>query len=265
MKNPWLHCYAVLLAACAALLFITGPVVSTKDQRPLYSLVQTHAWLGALVTILMAGLVIWIWRLEEQTWLRRLVWVALGANIIQDLVALESDPIPAPVKLAHALVGELFFSAVVVVAVFTSKNWSQDPKAGEKPVENAPRLRFLTTATALLVLLQVTLGVAYRHRVIEALLHILGALVVAVFLCLAIAAVFRTGHAKLRSGGIALTMAASMQILLGFALLTMESFDDIDPLVVIVATIAHLVLGALTLAAAVVTAILVRELGDPSC
>lgn len=262
MKNAWLHRYAVLVAACSALLFITGPVVTTKDQRTLYSLVQTHARLGALVAILMAGLVIWIWRLKEQAWLQRLVWAALGANIVQDLVALESDPIPAPVKLAHALVGELFFSAVVVVAVFTSKNWSQDAKAPEKPVENARRLRFLTTATALLVLLQVTLGAAYRHHVIEGLPHILGALVVAVFLCLAMAAVFRTEHARLRSAGIALTMAASMQILLGFALLTMESFDDINPLVVIVATIAHLVLGALTLAAAVVIATLVRERGD---
>jgi hypothetical protein len=194
-----------------------------------------------------------------------LVWAALGANIVQDLVALESDPIPAPVKLAHALIGELFFSAVVVVAVFTAKKWRQDSERVEKPLENAPRLRFLTTATALLLLLQVTLGAAYRHRVIEGLLHILGALVVAGFLCLALAAVFRTGHAKLRSAGIALTMAASMQIVLGFALLTMESFDDIDPLVVIVATIAHMVLGALTLAAAVVTAALVREPLDPSC
>ena len=265
MENPWLHRYAALTTVSAGLLFITGPVVTTNGQRPLYSFGETHAWLGAGVTVLIVGLVIWMWRLKERAWLRRLVWAALGANIVQDLVALESDPIPAPVKLAHALVGELFFSAVVVVAVFTSKNWRQDAERVEKPVENAARLRFLTTATALLLLLQVTLGAAYRHHVIEGLLHILGALVVAVFLCLALAAVFRAEHAKLRSAGIALTMAASMQIVLGFALLTMESFDDIDPLVVIVATIAHMVLGALTLAAAVVTAALVREPADPSC
>ena len=56
MENPWLHRYTVLVAACTALLFINGPVVSTSEERPLYSLGQTHAWLGVAVTILMAGL-----------------------------------------------------------------------------------------------------------------------------------------------------------------------------------------------------------------
>jgi hypothetical protein len=259
MENPWLHRYAVLVSVCNALLFITGPVVTTKDQRPLYSLGQTHAWLGALATILMAGLVIWMSRVKEPAWLQRLVWAALGANIVQDLIALQPDPIPAPVRLAHALIGQLFFSATVTIAVFTSKNWDQSPKLLEKPVENASRLRFLTTTTAALVLLQVTLGAALRHGVIEALPHILGALVVAVFLGPSMAVVFRTDHQTLRSAGIGLTMAACLQILLGFALLTMKSFDEIDPVVVIVATIAHVAVGAFTLAAVVVTAILVRR------
>jgi heme A synthase len=254
MENPWLQRYAVLVAACSALLFITGPVVSTNEDRPLYALGQTHAWLGALVTIVMAGLMIWMLRTKAPAWLQRLVWAALAANIVEDLMALQSDPIPAPVRIAHTLIGQLFFSATVVIAVFTSKHWNQSPK----PVEDASRLRFLTTTTAALVLLQVTLGAAFRHGVIEALPHILGALVVAVFLGPAMAVVFRTDYQALRSAGIALTMAACVQILLGFALLTMEAFDDIDPVVVIVATTAHVALGAFTLAAAIVTAILAR-------
>jgi hypothetical protein len=258
MENPWLHRYAVLVSVFTALLFITGPVVTTKDQRPLYSLGQPHAWSGAVVTILVAGLVIWMSRMKEPSWLQRLTWAALGANIVQDLIAFQPDPIAAPVRIAHAMVGQLFFSTTVVIAVFTSKNWNQSPKPVDKPVENASRLRFLTSTTAALVLLQVTLGAAFRHGVIEALPHILGALVVAVFLGPAMAVVFRTDHQALRSAGIGLTMAASLQILLGFALLTMKSFDEIDPVVVIVATIAHVALGACTLAAAVVTAILAR-------
>jgi hypothetical protein len=260
MENPWLHRYTVLVSVCSALLCVTGAVVSTNDQRPLYSLGQTHAWLGAAVTILMAGLVVWMGRVKEPAWFQWLVWAALGANVVQDLIALQADPIPAPVRLAHTLIGQLFFSATVAIAVFTSKNWNQSPKLLEKPVENASRLRFLTTTTAALVLLQVTLGAAFRHGVIEGLPHILGALVVAVFLGPAMAVVFRTGDPALSSAGIALTMAASVQILLGFALLTMEAFDDIDPVVVIVATTAHVALGACTLAAAVLTAIQVRRI-----
>src|SRR6266849_5043298 len=109
MENPWVHRYAVLVTVCTALLFITGPVVTTNDQRPLYSLGQTHAWLGAAVTILVAGLVIWMSRMKDSAWLRQLVWAALGANVVQDLMALQPDPIPAPVKIAHALIGQVFF------------------------------------------------------------------------------------------------------------------------------------------------------------
>jgi hypothetical protein len=259
MENPWLHRYAALVTVCAGLLFITGPVVITKDQRHLYSLGQIHAWVGVAVTSLAVGLVIWMSRVKEPAWLQRLVWAALAANIVEDLMTLQSDPIPAPVRIAHALIGQLFFSTTVIIAVFTSKNWDQSPEAADKPVENSSRLRFLTTTTAALVLLQVTLGAAFRHGVIEALPHILGAVVVAVFLGPAMAVVFRTDHPVLRSAGIALTMAACVQILLGFTLLTMESFDEIDPVVIVVATIAHVTLGACTLAAAAVTAVLVRR------
>src|SRR4029077_17511345 len=130
---------------------------------------------------------------------------------------------PAPARSAHTLVGQLFFPTTVVIAVFTSKNWNQSQKPVDKPVENASRLRFLTSTTAALVLLQVTLGAAFRHGVIEGLPHILGALVVAVFLCPAMAVFFRVDGPALRSAGIGLTVAACVQILLGFVLLTMKS------------------------------------------
>ncbi len=255
MENPWLHRYAVLAAACTVLLFITGPVVSTSEERPLYSLGQGHAWLGAAVTILIAGLLIWLSRSKAPVWLQRLAWAALGANIVQDLVALESDPLPVPVRIAHSLLGQLFFSATVAIAVFTSRSWNQVPK----PMLDGSRLRFLATTTAALVLLQVTLGAAFRHGVTGGLPHILGALVVAVFLGPAMTAILRTETPEVRSAAIALIMLTTVQLLLGFALLTMQSFDDIDPLVVIIATTAHVAIGAFTLAAAAITAILIRR------
>jgi heme A synthase len=254
MENPWPHRYAILVAVCTALLFITGPVVTSKAERPLYSLGLTHAWMGTAVTILMAGLAFWLSRSKEPSWLRRLAWVALAANAIEDLVAFDSGALPSPVKIAHTLLGQLFFSATVVVAVFTSQSWNQIPK----PVQEGSRLRRLTMTTAELVFLQVILGAVLRNGVTGSLPHILGAVVVAVFLAPAMAELFRAQHPDLRSAGIALTMAASLQILLGFALLTIESLD-LDPEVILVTTSAHVTLGSLTLAAAVVVAILVRR------
>ena len=255
MENPWLHRYTVLVAAGTALLFINGPVVSTSEERPLYSLGQTHAWSGLMVTILMAVLVVWMSRVKEPPWLRRLAWAALAAAIVEGSVALETGPLPAPVRIAHTALGLLLFSTTMVTAVVTSHRWNQIAK----PIEDGSRARSLATTTAALVLLQVTLGAAFRHGVTGGLPHILGALVVAVFLGPATAAILRTETPEVRSAAVALIMLTTVQLLLGFALLTMQSFDDIDPLVVIIATTAHVAAGAFTLAAAVITAVLVRR------
>jgi heme A synthase len=124
------------------------------------------------------SLVIWLVRLKESAWMRQLLWATLGANIVLDLVAFETNPLPAAIRISHTLLGQLFFSTTVVIAIFTSKSWNQI----QKPVENASRLRPRATTTAALVLLQVALGAAFRHGAMGALPHILGALVLAVFL-----------------------------------------------------------------------------------
>lgn len=83
-----------------------------------------------------------------------------------------------------------------------------------------PSLRILEIA-AILVLAQAALGVSFRHGIIDVTLHVVGALVVLIFI------------------------VASM----GSA--------DIDPSAVIVVTIVHAATAALTLAATVVTMLLV--------
>jgi heme A synthase len=254
MESPWLHRYSVVVSVCTALLFISGPVVSSNEERPLYSLGQTHAWLGAAVSLLVAGLAIGLSRMKERAWLRRLVWGALGASILQDLMAIEAGPPPTPARIFHVLLGQLLFSTTVAVAIVTSKGWNLRPK----PVEDGSLPRFLATATPAVVLLQIALGAAFRHGVTDALPHILGAFVVAVFLGPTLAAILRTQHPQVRPAGIAFSVLVSLQILLGFGLLTMQALD-VDPLVMIVATTAHAALGALTLAAAVVMALQIRR------
>jgi heme A synthase len=253
-ENRWLHRYAVLLAACTALLFITGTVVTGNEERPLYSLGRSHIWLGAAVTLMMAGLAIWLWRLNERPWLRHLALTALAASIVQALVGLETGPPPATVRIAHALLGQFFLSTVVAIAVFTSGSREKSPET----VVNGPRLRFLAMATPAIVLFQVVLGTAFRHGVMGVGLHLFWALFVGVFLVPVMAAVFGTTQPEVRAAGIALSVLASVQILLGFALLTMQAVDA-DPVALIVAAMVHAAVGAFTLATAVAMAILVRR------
>ncbi len=250
-ENPWLHRYAVLVAASTAVLFINGPAVSGNDARPLYSLGRTHLWLGPLETILMAGLAVWLSRTEERAWLRRLVWIAFGANIVLDLLGFVPEPLPPLVRVSHSLLGQLFFSTTVAITVFTSSLPSGNPE----PVGNRGLLRFAALAAPGVVLLQVVLGVVFRHGFTGLLPHMLWAFAVALCLVPIMAAIYSTGRAEVQRAGLTFTVLASVQILLGFSVFIMQAVDA-DPVALIVATGVHAATGALTMAAAAAVAIL---------
>lgn len=256
--NPALHRYAVLLAASTVLLFVTGTVVTSNEERPGYAIGQTHEWFGAAVTLLLAGLAIWLWRVHERVWLHRFVLIALGVNIVQDVMGIEADPLQASVRIFHALLAQLFFSATVAIAVFTSASWDCAPE----PAGKAPQLRFLAMAAPVVVMLQIVLGTAFRHGVMGLGPHLLWALFVGIFLIPVIAAIFATGRPELRSAGVALGVIVAVQILLGFTVFTMQAVEA-DPTVLIVATSIHAAIGSFTLAATVTVAILVRRIVRP--
>jgi hypothetical protein len=51
IDGPWWHRTAILFAAFAFLSVLTGTAVTSNPERPLYSLGQSHIWLGAIVVI----------------------------------------------------------------------------------------------------------------------------------------------------------------------------------------------------------------------
>jgi len=249
-----LHRLAILLAVAGTSLFITGPAVSSNDARPLYSLGQTHIWLGGVVFVLTAVIAFALWRTKAEPRVQRLGWIALALNIVEGLLGLVPDPQAAPVRVAHSLLGQIFFSLIFALVIFTAQS---EQRIGAS-AQNAGLLRFVAIATPALVLSQVALGVVFRHGVTGVLPHILWAFVVAMFLVLVIAAVVSAGNPEIRKAGIAFTVIAGVQILLGFALFIMQSVD-IDPIYLIVVTAVHATTAALTLATAVLLTIVIRR------
>ena len=255
MPTNWLHRYALLVAACTALLFVDGPAVTGNQNRPLYSLGQTHLWAGPVICILIAGLAIWLLCSKQPAWLRWLAGAALGANIAEALLGMvDTDPLPPWVRICHSLLAQLLFSTTVALAVFTSAGRNQTPE----PARHGSLLRILATATPVLLLSQVALGTAFRHGVLGMGPHVIWALVLLVFLGLTLAGILSLENSRVHPAGIVLTVVASAQMILGFALYTMQAIDA-DPAAMIMATTAHATTGALTLASAVVLAILVRR------
>lgn len=143
-----------------------------------------HRIVAALVALLLLGLFVWLLIADRRGWIK---WVgALALVLILAQAALEGLSVrtgttaTASVLVTHALLAELLLGVVVSLTVFTSPGWV---RAGELrsgfPKAPKPRVFFITTAATAALVVQVMLGVAYRHNLVVAATHIVGALVAA--------------------------------------------------------------------------------------
>jgi cytochrome c oxidase assembly protein subunit 15 len=282
MYSIWLHRYAVALAVCTLFLVVAGASVTSNDAGlsvpdwPLsYGKVMPpmtggifyehgHRMVASTVGFMTIILAIWLWRSDERQWMKKLGLAALGGVIVQGVFGglTVIFLLPKGVSIVHACLAELFFSTTVAIALFTSLSWRQGPE----PVTDfgTPSLRSLAILTPACVLGQVALGAAFRHRLINVIPHIVGALIVsAVILYFAIAVLseFRT-HAALRKSAKALLYIVFTQVFLGIAayMSRISSNESVQPMPVMVGfTVAHVAVGAMTLAASIVLAIQVRR------
>jgi heme a synthase len=210
-----------------------------------------------MLTIILA---VWLWRSEQRRWMRRLGFIALAAVIAQGLLggATVIFMLPKPVSISHACLAQLFFSTTVLIALFTSDGWRRELP----PVEDtgSPALHSLAAATPLCVLAQLALGAAARHKALGVLPHVVGAAVVTgMILWIVVRVLVRhAGHAPLRRSALVLLTIATSQVFLGIAayMSRIATMDAVQPMAVMVGfTVAHVAVGALTMAASVVMAV----------
>ena len=250
----WLQRYAVLLAVASLFAIITGTAFTTNEERPLYSLGQSHLTISVFTGILTIGLLIWLSLADQRAWIRGLAWMALAILIVETLLGFIAVPQPPAIRFSHALLAQLFFAITAAIAVFTS------PGVAQFPIVAAGRssLRILAMITAVLLLGQAALGAAFRHGIIDVIPHVLGALVVAIFVAaLAMSVLYRPEHEPLRLAGVTLLIITAAQVFIGLALFSMGLMDDIDPVAVIIATTVHAATAALTLSATLVAVVLI--------
>ena len=276
---PWLHRFAILVAICTLFLVVAGASVTSKEAGlsvpdwPLsYGqvfpemtggvLFETgHRMVATTVGILTIILAVWIQRTDPRRWMRRLGWVALGGVIAQGLLggATVLWLQPPTVSTAHACLAQLFFSTTVAIALFTSRGWLE----GAEMVEDYgfPSLRSLSIAAPVAVLLQIALGAGFRHRAIGLLPHLAGSLLVtAIVLMVAIFVLNQfPNHAALSSAGRALVWMVSLQVVLGVAAYFTRMMAEEMPLQMVLATVAHVAGGGLTLAFTILLSIQIRR------
>lgn len=254
-KTSWAHRCAVLLAIVAFLCVATGTAVTSSEERPYYSLGQTHAWLASAVSVLTVILATLIFRTHARGWIRRSAWMALGLVVAQAVLGLQPLPQAPPVRIAHAFLGQMFFPLTLVMAVYTSNRFAAAPAEAE----STSWILLLTKMAPCAVLAQIALGTLFRHGAMGLGPHLLGAFIVVVFaLCLALPVISQPGYSSLHNAARIFLTIASIQVLLGFALFMMQIMEA-PPEVTILATLIHAAMATLTLATILALAVLIRH------
>jgi cytochrome c oxidase assembly protein subunit 15 len=168
--------------------------------------------------------------------------------------------LPAVISTAHAALGQTFFCIMVSIALLTGQRW----------VDQEPRLRFdvrrpslstLAWLSVAAVYVQLLLGAMFRHHGMRLVPHLISAVVVtAVLLWTTMRALSHYGDIpQIRRPAAALLTLLITQLALGFtAYLTRVVWggDAVQPMPnTVLATVAHVAVGALVMATTVVLAI----------
>jgi hypothetical protein len=159
----------------------------------------------------------------------------------------------------HALLAQMLFALTAAAATVTSPEWSKPPDLVED--HGWPSLGSLGKITPFLVLCQVALGAAYRHKAMGILEHLFGAMVLMlVILCVCIFVMQQfPEHKSLRPAANLLLAIAFTQIFLGIAAFTVRTMTTKVTPVVIGVTAVHACVGAMTLASSVVVSMQIRK------
>jgi heme A synthase len=246
--NQKFHRYAVLVVISSLILIAIGAYITiqaTGRQPASRGILDgvVHKDVAFAVGILVLGLAFWQ-SLDQEVSV--LVWIALGCLALEGWVGWLGG------ALLHASFAPVAFAIFVAIAVVTSAGWNEAPKLVEDP---PPRLRLFAIATVPLILLQIVLGAAYRHKLTGLLPHLGGAMIVTLaILGLAMLILQRhPEHRKLCAAAKWLIGLLVAQVLLGFTALIVPQLG-LSPIAEIAATALHVVVGSLTLAANVVLA-----------
>lgn len=182
-----LHVFAVLTAAATVVLICFGGLVTSHGAGLAvpdwpntygYNLFlfpislwaggifyeHTHRLVAAGVGLLTTGLALWLWWKEPRRWVRWLGVAAWVGVVLQGVLGgLRVVLLQDELGIIHATLAQLFLLLVAIVALVTSRWWRESRWWQTGTVDRAG-LRGVLLATTVLVLLQLLLGGAMRHR-----------------------------------------------------------------------------------------------------
>lgn len=237
---------------CAILGVLIGAMVTSSGGT---EFVDLHLITASVMAVVIAALGIWMLAAGVA---RGLGWTLLILVIAGGgLGHLSSSS--AGVAILHALIAQVLLAMTAAASTATSAEWSQPPDRVED--HGWPSLGSLGKIVPVLVLIQIMLGAAFRHKSMGVLSHLFFAMVlILVILCICIFVMQQfPQHMTLKPAAHALMGIAFTQIFLGIGAFTVRSMTTKVTPTVIGVTAVHACVGALTLASAVVLSMHIRR------
>jgi heme a synthase len=249
-----------------------------------------HRMVAEVVGLLTIVVAVWTWLVDKRRWMRALTIAAVLGVIFQGVLGglTVLNFLPPAISTAHATVGQTMFCVLAAIAVFTGRSWMEEPTEKIARKESRILIRHSWMLIGFLYI-QLILGAAFRHvwtkwgppgsnrwpvhKIVHVFLypHILNALFVAgLILFLSLRVISRSpGIPHLRRPAVWMLVLLVAQLLLGvgaYVVRVVQGVDELQPTLGLVAiTVAHLAVGALILAAAMVLTIQAyRHAGEPA-
>lgn len=124
---------------------------------------HSHRMIASVVGLLTFALTIWVWRVDNRTWVKRLAlgasFAVLAQGIMGGLTVLNF--LPAWASSTHGTLAQLYFCLMIWLALSLSPSWNADRNryadGGSFPIR---RLAFLTVGA---IGVQLILGAIMRH------------------------------------------------------------------------------------------------------
>jgi len=218
-----------------------------------------HRLMAALVSILTLALAIFVSRCQWKSATKaahRLGWTALLLIVAQALLGgfRVVEGYPAISATAHAILAQIYFIVIVSLTMIISPWWqTTEPRLAES---GSPTLATAGIATTSMIVIQLVLGAGFRHGAWGILPHLIGFLFVTGFVVWTarLAKSHFPTDSDIRKGVGLLHGTFGIQVLLGFAAYwaVERALTAVQPtFTYVILTVAHVLGGALLLAASV--------------
>jgi cytochrome c oxidase assembly protein subunit 15 len=223
---------------------------------------HTHRMVAEFVGLLTIVLAIWTWRADRRRWIRILGVAALGTVVAQGILGGITVLffLPPAISSAHAALAQTFFCIAVAIALFTGRKWVEEVPQVDFDTRR-PSLITLTLLSIFVLYVQLFLGAMFRHKGMSWWPHVVNAPIIAIVLTwTAIRALSQYSKIEaVRRPAIAMLSLLIAQLCLGFVAFETRvvwGHDAAQPeLPMVISTVAHVAVGALLLATAVILAI----------